>query len=222
MGGALQLELAILLMRAMGMATPRPPCGYLHKVVQALATKLSKACTKASSASWRSWVRKALKAGGGKAHRFTNKPNQQQPPEARTKDGSTRPMDLAEEQRLEWGGKWSMDDALAVQEAVKAIRALWVLSLARGAGDLDLDHIFSVQNLRRVLASFASKTVIGCGMLAPHDLLWLPEQALGEFGRILIGMVQEAVMPLQLLQNWMVLLQKKLGGFRTIGKMPTS
>ena len=184
----------------------------------ALEKKLLRNFDRTDRAAWKNWAEQALRKGASAAHSFSKAPTAPFVPEPRDSGGGFSKDLVAKEVTKHWSRVWHSCDEGKVRDVLKAVEKLAQAaresdSAAAAAGGISLDSI------RGAALSFARKTAIGGDGVEFQLLGSLPDVVLEPFVQLLQQMVRHAVWAPQLALSFLVLLPKKLGGFRTIAIM---
>ena len=160
-----------------------------------------------------------LDCGAGKAHRWTNAPNQPILLPSTTKAGKFDPQTLAQETAQDWGPKWGAGNTPLEAEAHAAHNEL--RALAQALKHPNLEELMNEHTIKAAACSFKASTSLGVDNMPFRHIADSGSPALKELALLLRTAATEMALPHQTLLNIMVMLPKKLGGHRTIALCPT-
>ena len=180
--------------------------------------RMAAASDAAGKQSWRNWVSKALKKGASAAHRFCTidqKPVEHPP---RAISGSFASTQVASDATKEWSTHWHAYRPEAAHSARLAIDQLRQQVLSTGAAQ-QAAKLFTTQAIRRTARIFPKRTAIGPDGIDFSLIAALPDCLLDDLAHILQAIIGDCKWQQEQLESWMVLLPKRIGGYRTIAIM---
>ena len=161
-----------------------------------------------------------LEGGAGQAHKFTKQGQVEHLHKPQAPEGGFNQSSIAAEATAHWGKVWKAEEPLLIAEAAQAIADLRSHVLQSGEPQR-VARLVTPTRLRETARRFSTKTAIGADALE----IWLvgiwPDEVLEPLCDIIRHMILTLQWSQQLLCAWMVLLPKKLGGFRTIAILPS-
>ena len=187
-----------------------PPPALLSRA-QASVVKTSRLYKEVKQSTWKLWLEAALAKGASKAHAWTNKDNL--PPVGLVRpasDGSLSPAVVLSDEHAKWQGRW-----VQCRNTTEAFEQLKELAKAEDFSLHQYEELLAPSKLKGGATEL--RTNSSSDGVAMDWLASLPHLVLSGLSKVFLSWLQQVHFEPELFQNWLFLLAKKLGGFRTIG-----